>query len=45
MSKKNTHKAKSKEANNKAKKKAPLKNNVIKLEKTSKKKAKKKIKR
>ncbi|MBW2610740.1 MAG: polyphosphate kinase 2 [Deltaproteobacteria bacterium] len=45
MSKKNTHKAKSKEANNKAKKKAPLKNNVIKLEKTSKKKAKKKDKK
>jgi len=45
MSKKNTHKAKSKEANNKTKKKAPLKNNVIKLEKTSKKKAKKKDKK
>jgi len=45
MSKKNTHKTKSKEANNKAKKKAPLKDNVIKLEKTSKKKAKKKEKK
>ena len=45
MSKKNAHKTKSKEANNKAKKKAPLKDNVIKLEKTSKKKAKKKEKK
>jgi len=45
MGKKNTHKAKPKEANHKAKKKAPLKDNVINLEKTSKKKTKKKEKK
>ncbi len=45
MGKKHTHKAKPKEVNNKAKKKAPEKDNVIKLEKTSKKKAKKKDKK
>ena len=45
MGKKNSHKTKAKEANHKAKKKAPIKDNVIKLEKTSKKKADKKKKK